>query len=237
MRFLALTPLLMLLMLGLVACGDDPHATGTGGNLLDTTLRERTPEVGLGVGQVGSLDNPERENWQKPQMVISLLGDLSDKTVADIGAGTGYFSFRIAEKAEKVIAIDIDTLLLGYIGHRLAERRRGENLNLEPRLTTPDSPGLKEAEADLVLFVNTYHLLEDRTAYFQKVAPTLKPGGSVVIIDFKQGLMPVGPPPAARISPSQAINELSAAGFSPTKLDTTSLDYQYILTCSPSGSR
>lgn len=199
-------------------------------NLLDTTAPGQSrPSVSF-TDIANSFETPERENWQKPQMVISLLGDLSDLTIADIGAGTGYFSLRLAEKAEKVIAIDIDSLFLDYIDHRISEGKLAHRLNVETRLTTPDDPGLRPAETDIVLFVNTYHLLENRPEYFRKVKPGLKPGGRIVIIDFKDGNMPVGPVQEERISWHQASGEMQEAGYKMMSVDTVSLDYQYILT-------
>jgi ubiquinone/menaquinone biosynthesis C-methylase UbiE len=225
-----LLPLPMMALLLIAACGEAGKSLPPKNNLIDTTLSDVGPSASAVNDLSSSLDNPERENWQKPQVVISLLGDLSDKTVADIGAGTGYFSFRLAQKAERVIAIDIDSLLLDYIDHRVSEGRQSEESHLETRLTTPDDPGLKPQEADIILLVNTYHLLSDRPAYFQKVKACLKPGGKVVVIDFKRGRMPVGPPQEDRISPTQAAIELAAAGLITQGIDSTSLDYQYILT-------
>ncbi|RMF57468.1 MAG: class I SAM-dependent methyltransferase, partial [Calditrichaeota bacterium] len=85
---------------------------------------------------VKHFEDPGREEWQKPDWVIEQLGDLQDKVVADIGAGTGYFSFRIAKKAQKVIAIDIDERFLNYI----EEKNKTLQLPVETRLVEPDDP-------------------------------------------------------------------------------------------------
>lgn len=174
--------------------------------------------------------NRDRENWQKPQMVVSRLGDLSDKTVADIGAGTGYFTLRLARKAKKVIAVDIEERFLDYINRRLKRMRDGEDLHIETRMTVADDPSLNPGEADLVLVVNTYAYIGNRVAYFTKVHEGLAPNGRLVIVDFKKMNLPVGPPLEEKVSASLVQSELDSAGFHVTNIDVTSLDYQYTVT-------
>ena len=111
-------------------------------------------------------DDPARAKWQKPEKAIASLGPLKGKTVADIGAGTGYFSFRIAQQAKKVIAVDIDQRFLDYIAQKKQTQKTGANI--ETRLTKPDSSGLKPGEADLVLIVDTYHHIEGRVEVLQE---------------------------------------------------------------------
>lgn len=176
------------------------------------------------------LDHGDRENWQKPQMVISRLGDLSDKVVADIGAGTGYFTMPLARKARKVIAIDIEQNFLDYINRRLSHSTDRATLNVETRLVKPEDPMLKEGEADLVLIVNTYGFISERVAYFTKVRKGLKPDGKLVVIDFKKEPLPVGPPTETKLATTQVSAELDSAGFRTVTVDFTSLEYQYTLT-------
>lgn len=177
-----------------------------------------------------TMDNADRENWQKPQIVISRLGDLSDKVVADIGAGTGYFTMPLARKAQKVIAVEIEQQYLDYINRRLSRTPDKEGLNVETRLTAPNDPALKAGEADLVLVVNTYAFIESRVDYFQRVHKGTAAGGKVVVVDFKKEPLPVGPPMEEKVEPGLVIGELEAAGFEHVGTDVTSLDYQYIVT-------
>lgn len=172
----------------------------------------------------------DRENWQKPQMVISLLGDLSVLTVADIGAGTGYFTMRLARKAKKVIAIDIDEELLKYIDRQVRKNRDTLELNIETRFTNADDPSLHPDEVDLVLIVNTYPYINDRVHYFQKVWSGISEGGRLVVIDFKKKKLPVGPPTDQKVSASLVVNQLDSAGFSPIQINSSSLEYQFIVT-------
>lgn len=176
---------------------------------------------------VARFEDPARAKWQKPEKVIAALGPLAGKTVADIGAGTGYFTFRIAKKAEKVIAIDIDERFLGYIDDKKRTRRTATNL--ETRRTTPDSPGLKKAEADVVLIVDTYHHIEDRVKYLRKLRKGLRKDGALVIVDFKKEKTPQGPPLELRLAEKEVESELKAAGFTLATTDRSTLPYQYII--------
>ena len=176
---------------------------------------------------VAHFEDPSRAKWQKPEMVVASLGPLEGKTVADIGAGTGYFSFPIAKKAAKVIAIDIDKRFLDYIDHKKQTQKIGANI--ETRLTAPDSPGLKPGEADMVLIVDTYHHIENRIEYFKKLKKDLAKGGALVIIDFKKEQTPAGPPVELRLAQEQVKSELRSAGFDTVSANRDMLPYQYVI--------
>ncbi len=177
---------------------------------------------------VGEYEDPERGEWQNPNLVIQKLGDLDGKVVADLGAGTGYFTFRIAEKAKKVIAIDIEQKFLDYIEDRKLELPPKYADVIETRLTVPDDPDLKSNEADIVLMVNVYYYLKNRVAYMSKVKKGLKNNGILVLVDFKLGDMPVGPV-ENKVSVQQAAADLKEAGFTVGEIDEKSLQYQYII--------
>lgn len=176
---------------------------------------------------VARFEDPSRAEWQKPAKVIADLGPLNGKTVADIGAGTGYFAFPIAQQATRVIAIDIDKRFLDYINHK----KQGQHLgaNLETRLTSPDSSGLKRREADLVLIVDTYHHIENRIEYLKKLKPCLRENGMLVIVEFKKEKTPPGPPVELRLAEEQVESELKSAGFTIISSDREMLPYQYIV--------
>jgi ubiquinone/menaquinone biosynthesis C-methylase UbiE len=174
---------------------------------------------------VARFEDPSRAEWQKPDAVIANLGHLQGKTVADIGAGTGYFAFPIANKAAKVIAIDIDQRFLDYIQQKKQTRKIGANI--ETRLTAPDWPGFKRGEADVVLIVDTFHHIQNRIEYLKKLKSVLGKGGLLVIIDFKKQKPPPGPPVELRLSQEQVEAELKAAGFAVLSADRDFLPYQY----------
>ena len=177
---------------------------------------------------VARFEAPERATWQKPELVVATLGDVSGKTVADVGAGTGYFSFPIAKKAGRVLAIDIDQRMLDFIENGQRKKATGENI--ETRVTTPDDPGLADGEADIVIIVNTYHHIEDRIAYLGKLRKGLNENGRLFITDFFKRELPVGPPPHIKLSKDDDVAELEFAGFRNISTDTTTLPYQYIVT-------
>lgn len=176
---------------------------------------------------VERFESRDRLRWQKPELLIQKLGDLSNKTVADIGAGTGYFAFPIAETAGKVLAIDIDQRFLDLINKKNEALKKP--LPIETRLVTEHDPRLKPGEADVVLVVNTYHHITDRSAYFRSVLEKLTTSGLLVIVDFHKRDLPVGPPVAIKLTPGSVVDELDSAGFSNISVDTQSLEYQYII--------
>jgi len=155
-------------------------------------------------------DDPERDAWQKPHEVIRALGLAPDATVADIGAGTGYFSARLANmlKSGRVYAVDIEPAMVKH----LAERAKREGLaNLVPVAAAAGSPRLP-AKVDLALFVDVYHHVEHRERYFRDLRKSLKPGGRIAIIDFRLD-SPDGPPREARIEPERVKAEMKKAGY------------------------
>ncbi|MEM8909127.1 MAG: class I SAM-dependent methyltransferase, partial [Bacteroidota bacterium] len=134
-------------------------------------------------------DSGNRWIWQKPELVIERLGNLDNKTVADIGAGPyGYFSFRIAAQttAKKVIAADINEEVFNFINDAKKLLPESTRDRLEPRVVKPDNPMLAAGEADVVLIVNTASYFEDRLSYFQNLRKGIASGGKIVIIDFKK---------------------------------------------------
>ncbi len=156
-------------------------------------------------------DNPERDAWQKPEEVVGALHLEPAMKVADLGAGTGYFSVRIAKHVPegKVFAADVEPDMVRYLG----ERAQREHLtNIIPIQAGADSANLPEP-ADLILVADTYHHIGNRVEYFTKLKSSLRPKGRLAIVDFKAD-SPNGPPPQHRIPPEQVIEELDAAGYS-----------------------
>lgn len=175
--------------------------------------------------------NTNRVAWQKPNVVIDFMGDISDKVVADIGAGTGFFSFRVARQAKKVIAIDIDPQMIEFLDSaKVMELPEAYQERLEARLSTENQPNLAPGEADIIIIVNTYFYIgEDRVAYLKQLRDLLPEGGEVLILDFKKKRTPLGPAQENRIPLFVVEQNLIDAGFSKVETNDKALDYQYIV--------
>lgn len=157
-----------------------------------------------------AFDDPARDAWQLPDRVTAALGLKPGQTVADIGAGTGYFSVHLARSAAapKVFAADIEPAMVKYVQDRAA--REGLK-NIVAVLAAADTPNLPEP-VDVALIVDTYHHIGGREAYFRTLVKSLKPGGRVAIVDFRPD-SPEGPPKEFRFSPEQFASEMAQAGY------------------------
>lgn len=198
--------------------------SGEGETSPDTTAQEHGFEDEAKV-----YESADRVIWQKPDLVIQQLGDVEGKVVADLGAGTGYFSRRIAYKGAKVIAIDIDPKAIQWMEEQKARFPVELRDRLVIRLAEPNDPKLNDNEVDLVLLVNTYTYIDQRVQYFSRLVKSLQPGGQIVIIDFKKTETPFGPGIEDRVSSEEVIAELTEAGYNILNVDQEALEYQYII--------
>ncbi len=213
------------------AANDTPVMTREAPPPVPASTEQPVPKSGAGNFEslVADYESKDRVIWQKPGMVISLLGDLEGKTVADIGAGTGYFTFRMVPLADKVIGVDIDPRFISFMDSvkvRLPEQYRNR---FESRLAKPNDPMLAPEEADAVVIVNTYGYIENRPQYLKTLAKGMKTGALLLIIDFKKNNLPIGPDDAYKVALSQVEKELQGAGFGVSQIDNQTLDYQYIV--------
>jgi SAM-dependent methyltransferase len=178
-------------------------------------------------------DDPKRDAWQKPHEVIQALKLGPDAVIADIGAGTGYFSMRLANMVPKgrVYGVDIEPDMVKYLAERARREKRD---NVVAIAGAPDDPRLPE-KTDLILMVDVFHHIDGREAYFRKLRGSLKPGGRIAIIDFRLD-SPEGPPKAARIAPERVIAELKGAGYS-LATQHGFLPNQFFLVFQPEGKR
>jgi len=182
--------------------------------------------------KVSTYEDEDRHIWQKPDRVIKLLGNIEDKTVVDLGAGTGYFALKLLNKAKKVIALDIDPEFIDFLERKKALLTPSQQERFEVRMAKSNDPMLKDGEADAILLVNTYVYIPNRVQYFRNLRSKLSPGAKIVIIEFKMKDIPNGPPPAEKISLYDVERELKEAGYANILTDDTALDYQYIVTAS-----
>jgi ubiquinone/menaquinone biosynthesis C-methylase UbiE len=165
------------------------------------------------------LEDPKRDEWQLPHQVIMALELKPDEVVADIGAGSGYFTRRLARHAGKVYAVDIDTRLLDA-------NKKSAPANVVTVLATPDDPKLAKASVDTIFICDVLHHISNRASYYEKLQAALKPGGRIVNIDFYKKKLPVGPPEAMKLSEQEVEKEFAAAGFRKVK-QVDILPYQY----------
>lgn len=173
-----------------------------------------------------TFDDPARDAWQKPDEVIRAMQLGPAMTVADVGAGTGYFAVRLARAVPQgqVIATDIEPDMVAY----LTERAKREGLaNVRAVKASAAASGLAVQSVDAVLIVDVWHHIEDRVAYARDLAAALRPGGRVVIVDFRLDATK-GPPPAMRLPPEKIVADLTAAGLV-AKVSAVALPEQYII--------
>ncbi len=224
-----------ILALQLAGCGtDDPIAEGnTKAPKPDTTAQQSGTAIDSASLQnlLQQYDPPGRDVWQKPEVVIGKMGDLSNKTVADIGAGSGFFSRRLAQQAKHVIAVELDPRFVQFMDSiKRVELKPEYQDRFETRLGLPNDPKLKPGEVDIVLVVNTYIYIQNRVEYLKNLLSVLPKGGKVIVVDFKKKRMPIKYPTAdVRMELYEVENELDAAGFTNIQSDDRSLDYQYIV--------
>ena len=178
---------------------------------------------------VDIFEDPARAEWQKPEEVVKKLELKPGGTVADIGAGTGYFTrlFAIAVGHKgKAIGLDIEPAMVEYMKE---DAKKQWLTNYEARVVKPDDTGLPSKSVDVIFICNTYHHIENRVSYLKKLSKALKPNGRIVIVDFYKKPLPVGPQSVAhKISEEEVKKEFKQAGYRLTKsLDF--LPYQYYL--------
>jgi 2-polyprenyl-3-methyl-5-hydroxy-6-metoxy-1,4-benzoquinol methylase len=173
-------------------------------------------------GYLWLLERPERDVYQKPGQVMAALAFRPGERVADIGAGSGYFSRRISGAVGPtgvVWAIDIAPEVLEY----LEARARREGLtNIRIQRVSPDDPKLPPEGVDTILMVDTLHYVKgsDRGAYAKKLRAALAPGGRVVVIDFLPKPLqerPWGPPPEQKMSREEVDAAMAEAGLVPAR--------------------
>ena len=157
-----------------------------------------------------SFDDPARDAWQMPDRVIDALGLKPGQSVADIGAGTGYFTVRLAKSkaAPLVYAVDIEESMVKYVRERAAKEGLKNVVAVQAAADRTNLP----APVDVALMVDTYHHIGNRVAYFSELKKLMKPSARLAIIDFRKGA-PEGPPDEFRLLPEQISSELGKAGF------------------------
>jgi SAM-dependent methyltransferase len=173
-------------------------------------------------------DHPSRDAWAKPDWVLSQIAKTPTR-VWEIGSGTGYFTFKMAEKGWDVTATDPNQEFLDWIDQRKAKSPPKVGSKITTQKVEYHDPKIPPNQYSVVFLSNTYHHIEDRISFFQKVKKALPKGGKLFIVDFELGKGGEGPPEGMRISSSQASEELKKAGFEKVQIDNKGLPHQYFL--------
>jgi len=176
---------------------------------------------------IAFLDRPDRAAWQKPDEVVKALALQGDETVFDLGAGSGCFSFKLAQAVPrgKVVAADLEPEMIRHIHHK-AMTEGGTNLT--PVIIKADDPQVP-GEADLVFVCDVLHHVQDRAGWLKKLIAEMKPGARLVLIEFKEGKLPEGPPEAVKIPRKQLIELVGQAGLALEGEKADVLPYQLFL--------
>lgn len=212
-----------LVLVWLVACGHaqpapqhDPH-DHSGGMPHRFENAEQWAKV---------FDDPSRDAWQKPDVVIAALALAPNMIVADVGAGTGYFTVRLARAVPhgEVIATDIEPDMVRYLDERA---RREQLANVHAVLATATDPKLAAQSVDRILVVDVWHHIDDRVGYARGLAAALRPGGAIAIVDFTADSTR-GPPKHHRLPAQTIVDDLRAAGLD-AEVSPAALPDQYIV--------
>ena len=181
---------------------------------------------------IGALEDPQRDAYQKPHEVLSALRLKPGETIADIGAGSGYFTFRLSHfvgEKGKIYAVDVSPDMILYINRRIRDLKVNNVISI---LADPDDPLLPDRSVNRFFFSESWHHIENQTKYLSLMKRMLKPGGEIVMIDFHKKEIPVGPPLEMRIAREALIKLMEQNGFRLAK-EHTFLPYQYFLVFMP----
>ena len=176
---------------------------------------------------IAFLDSSDRAAWQKPDEVVAALGLKGNETVVDAGAGSGYFTFRLAAALMrgKVVATDVEPEMVRHLHHEVLTRGLA---NVEVVLAAGDDPGVP-ATADLVFVCDVLHHVPDRPGWLGKLFSEVRPGARFVLVEFREGPLPEGPPEAMKIPRQALVNMVVAAGFELAEERPGLLPYQTFL--------
>ena len=177
---------------------------------------------------LGLLEGPDRDLWQLPGQIMDALGVAEGSAVADIGAGGGWFTIRLARRVGPngtVYAEDVQPQMVEATGRRVSK----EGLrNVQTKLGKEDDPNLPPGVLDAALIVDTYHEIERPVQLLRNIARSLKPQGRIGVVDFKKDGLGPGPALEDRPDPDLIVRDAEAAGLRLVRRETF-LPYQFLL--------
>jgi SAM-dependent methyltransferase len=177
---------------------------------------------------LGLLEAPDRDEWQRPEQILDALGIADASVVADVGAGSGWFTVRLARRVGPngvVYAQDVQPEMLAAITRRV--QREGLS-NVRPVLGRGSDPRLPVGALDAVLLVGVVHEIEDRVTLFRNLGASLKPAGRLGVVDFRPGESGPGPDSDDRVDAAVIQREAERAGLRLLRTEGF-LPFQYFL--------
>ena len=196
------------------------------------TTTQASPQRGHGrlfqPHELGMLEGPDREAWQRPDQIMDALGIGDGSVVADLGAGGGWFTVRLAKRVGPnglVYAEDIQPQMIEAIHRRVAREGLG---NVVPVLGNADNPALPPSSVDAALMVDTLYEVENRQQLLTNVRDALKVGGRLGVVEYRSDGGGPGPAPEERMPSQQVVRAAEAAGFRLLRHEQF-LPYQYLL--------
>ncbi len=178
---------------------------------------------------LGLLESPDRDGWQKPDQIMDALAIADGSTVADIGAGSGWFTIWLARRVGPngtVYAQDVQRQMLEAIRRRVS---REGLLNVRARLGTETDPNLPKRAIDAILVVDVYPEVDDRVTFLRNLAGALKPNGRIGVVNYKPGQGGPGPAPAEGVRVESTAVEADARAAGLRVLARENLPFQYLL--------
>jgi SAM-dependent methyltransferase len=185
--------------------------------------KHKTP-FGSTEKYIDFLERQDRVTWQKPGAVIETLELKGDEKIADVGAGSGYFSLRFASALPRgrVYAIDVDPAMIHHIRNKVMADTID---NVEVIHASPEDPKVPK-DSEIVFICDVLHHVENKSQWLKKIHGVVKRGARLILIEYKEGDLPEGPPEWMKMSPKEVTSNALGAGFTPVSTDNDLLPYQ-----------
>ncbi|HAK53870.1 MAG: class I SAM-dependent methyltransferase [Vicinamibacterales bacterium] len=219
MRFIVLTAVVLTLLAG--------EGAAQTGSTQQSQSRYRFPPQELGL-----LESPDRDVWQRPNEIMDALNIADGSTVADFGAGGGWFAIRLARRVGpngRVYAVDFRPEMISALDRRIA---REQLTNVVAVTATPDDARLPDRQVDAIVIVNSYAALPAPVPLLRSLTEALRPGGRLGVVDFLPSGGGPGPPLGNRVDPSRVIRDARAAGLR-VRAQVDDLPYQFVVVLEP----
>lgn len=207
------TLLAILSIAGALGCAAPNRSGHDSAHAATASAQNRDPHGPPDVaGYIARLENSERVAYLDVDLVLEKLALRAGDVVCDLGCGPGVFALRFARAVPDgfVFAVDLEPRQLD----RLREHLLALDLdNVVPVLASAETPHLPDRSCDVIFIGDTYHHFGDRVGYVRALRSALKPDGRLVILEYKPGDLPVGPPASHKLEPGVLERELAQAGY------------------------